>query len=1156
MPDESAGGYSYTIDSVTECVRLRVVLIDIYGNEFFRELEASPASGLKASAVDHYIYIAHGGSARMEVIASAEVGEISYQWCCWWDPIDGETDPVLEVTDQRYTYEYQCQVSDIYGKIITVNFYVIIDNGLRAVPQTGTVTGRTATVNREPGKPVELKVAVYANDLDTVSYDWHDPMNGTTLSSGSDTFVLDNEDIDYVTCSVRDVYGNEAYVEFYIRTVQTALACNPVKYRVTALYGQPAVMETIVVRSNGAVSYQWYKDDGSANGQIIAGATDSSYTVPSVTETGNYHCVVTDASGQSCSVSFLAAVDNSFSVMGPETIYVMPGEAFELFTEAFAANGELTYQWYWNYVLVEGAVNATLAVDGVGEKTVFICSVRDIYGNVGSKQFTVVTGPKITISDMTVDPGVLRYKSLSYLEASYEARPGTTATLSITAACDGADLTYQWASGNYDTYGNEYWTDIEGATESSWSVFVSGDDYGFYRCAVSNGYQTVYATYYLIITDQGSGELIRFIGAQEDEYGDTVYRVAPGERAAIEVELLSDDIVSCEINTWGDGAEYISAYETRLVTPKVWHSIRGCVYVIDKDGVTHYYYFTVEPDNGLSLIIDPDMGGEGGESRRTLYVPYGGSVDLKVIGSVQSGNIEYQWTFDYGTCVTEQIADNILRINNVVDMVSVTASAVDEYGNRSYVYFNVCLQNTLTAAPDNGLTTVYVVRGEDAYVKFDINCEHGSYNFQSVALSYSYNSSDSPNQQAVLIYRNVTEQIADTIRVRDSYSNAVTIKLTIVPVDEEDSSNVTFDSDGGSYVFDQTVPEGEAAGQPSDPEKPGYVFMGWTLNGEAYDFDQPVTGDIKLVAVWASYADVSPAYSATVTMNENFNLNLYVKDLPQQFAQGFTVRWTFDGKSYEKNLGELTPQTGGQYPGSFKVALATVFSYEMTKPFVIKVYRDGTEAPIKEITYSVQQYFQNQYNKTSDALFKKIYGAALDYGASAQLYFNGQTNPSTGQPYDTDAGNLANKTTNPNFTITATKPTNKASKSGSITGMDDKMTATLIFGSETSIKIYFTYSGDINGMTITADNGKTVTAPELGSDGRYSVKIEGIRSFELYKDFTFTFKVGTGANAQTRTVTYSAYAYAASKWDNSNANLARLVKALVAYGELARQKWQ
>ena len=348
-----------------------------------------------------------------------------------------------------------------------------------------------------------------------------------------------------------------------------------------------------------------------------------------------------------------------------------------------------------------------------------------------------------------------------------------------------------------------------------------------------------------------------------------------------------------------------------------------------------------------------------------------------------------------------------------------------------------------------------------------------------------------------------------------------------------------------------------AGGKVSEIEYHTYDEYGNLQPCSAYGITRPDGRASAVVELGEMNVEITPAYSATVTMNENFNLNLYVRDIPEEYASWFNVVWTFDGGFFEKNLGELTPQTGGQYPGSYKVMLANVFSYQMTKPFDIEVYRKGVEdGPVKEINYSVQKYFVNQYNKTSDALFKQIYGAALDYGAAAQLYFNGMPNPSTGQPYDTDVNNLANKTTNPDFTINANKPTNKAAKSGAITGMDDKMTATLIFGSETSIKIYFKYSGDINGLTITADNGKTVTAPELGSDGRYSVKIEGIRSFELYKDYTITFTAGSGASAETRTVTYSAYAYAANKWNSDDANLSRLVKALVAYGELARQKWQ
>ncbi|MGM9607388.1 MAG: InlB B-repeat-containing protein [Oscillospiraceae bacterium] len=61
---------------------------------------------------------------------------------------------------------------------------------------------------------------------------------------------------------------------------------------------------------------------------------------------------------------------------------------------------------------------------------------------------------------------------------------------------------------------------------------------------------------------------------------------------------------------------------------------------------------------------------------------------------------------------------------------------------------------------------------------------------------------------------------------------------------------VTFDADGGSAVADQWVKENHTATKPADPTKDGYVFDKWLLNGAAYDFSTPVTGDITLVAAW------------------------------------------------------------------------------------------------------------------------------------------------------------------------------------------------------------------------------------------------------------------------------------------------------------------
>lgn len=89
---------------------------------------------------------------------------------------------------------------------------------------------------------------------------------------------------------------------------------------------------------------------------------------------------------------------------------------------------------------------------------------------------------------------------------------------------------------------------------------------------------------------------------------------------------------------------------------------------------------------------------------------------------------------------------------------------------------------------------------------------------------------------------------------------------------------VSFDSNGGTSVAAQKVKEGSAAVQPDAPSKDNYTFVEWTLNGEAYDFSTPITGEIELVATWkantytvsftgavSSVADITVTYGEKLT---------------------------------------------------------------------------------------------------------------------------------------------------------------------------------------------------------------------------------------------------------------------------------------------------
>ena len=61
---------------------------------------------------------------------------------------------------------------------------------------------------------------------------------------------------------------------------------------------------------------------------------------------------------------------------------------------------------------------------------------------------------------------------------------------------------------------------------------------------------------------------------------------------------------------------------------------------------------------------------------------------------------------------------------------------------------------------------------------------------------------------------------------------------------------VTFNSDGGSVVRNQTVNENATARVPAEPTRTGFEFAGWYLGEELFNFETPITGNITLVAKW------------------------------------------------------------------------------------------------------------------------------------------------------------------------------------------------------------------------------------------------------------------------------------------------------------------
>ncbi len=137
----------------------------------------------------------------------------------------------------------------------------------------------------------------------------------------------------------------------------------------------------------------------------------------------------------------------------------------------------------------------------------------------------------------------------------------------------------------------------------------------------------------------------------------------------------------------------------------------------------------------------------------------------------------------------------------------------------------------------------------------------------------------------------------DSGNVGDSDSN-VDSGTPDVPKPAE-KYQVTFDADGGSAVASQEVESGKTATAPTAPEKTGYTFAGWLLNGEAYDFATLVTADIELVANWTiNKYTVSFDIDGIEDQVVDYNTVATAPDAPTK--EGYTFAgWLLNGEAYD-----------------------------------------------------------------------------------------------------------------------------------------------------------------------------------------------------------------------------------------------------------------
>ena len=142
------------------------------------------------------------------------------------------------------------------------------------------------------------------------------------------------------------------------------------------------------------------------------------------------------------------------------------------------------------------------------------------------------------------------------------------------------------------------------------------------------------------------------------------------------------------------------------------------------------------------------------------------------------------------------------------------------------------------------------------------------------------------------------------------FSAQVLRSFTLYAKWEPNENKVTFNSNGGTSVKEQTVLSGYTISEPASPTKAGYTFSGWYSDSgltKQWNFFRTIFDDITLYAKWEpnSYTisfNAQPGTCATSTKKVTYSAA--VGELPVATREGYV----FDGW-YDKDSGKVYNST-------------------------------------------------------------------------------------------------------------------------------------------------------------------------------------------------------------------------------------------------------
>jgi len=321
---------------------------------------------------------------------------------------------------------YKVVVTDKNGSVNSNEVVVEVDKRL-------AITKQPVGVTIVEGNSASLTVV--AEGAGTLKYQWY---KGDEVVAGANkaSFALATivmADAGTYKVEISDDNGKVVSTAVTV-TVQNALEINKQPAGLTLIEGNSGSL-SVEAEGEGELIYQWYKDGvvvGVPVTYALSGAGSATLELTNVTldDAGTYKVVITDSNGSVTSSEAVVVVEKKLAITKQQISFsIIEGQSGSLTLDA-VGTGNLTYQWYKNDVIVEGANSAVYALNNAQFTDAGLYKV-------------VITDKNGSITSSVITVNVQNALKIVKQPEGFTLKEGESGTIQVLATGEG-NLIYQW----------------------------------------------------------------------------------------------------------------------------------------------------------------------------------------------------------------------------------------------------------------------------------------------------------------------------------------------------------------------------------------------------------------------------------------------------------------------------------------------------------------------------------------------------------------------------------------------------------------------------------------------------------------------------------------------------------------------------------------